>query len=184
LQYDRIIVADKLLTKRRDDTCGKAIRADVLRKALPYIKDRRSSIDGLIYKSCKKVMDGELKICTDPSNVWRHSISVEGLGTLSTNVMRRLFTESLSEKAFTSYPIRLAEVVPSTIARRLRSTSKFIPAHVTAKGYWGSSKKEIGQDVPRPETETLRQRKKRKQRESRHNMARHGSHRLQSASKL
>ena len=129
LSSKRILLVDKTVSRRQDDTPGKAIKAELVRRALYRFKDREMSVDGLLYKSCKEVLGGNLSFTIDRSVVWKNNISVEGLGSISTRVFDRLFSRTKYKNPYSLYRNKLESIVSPRTARRIRRLVRYVSRH-------------------------------------------------------
>lgn len=127
---EHILLVNKMKSKRQDDTPGKAIRADLVREAVKHIEKRSSSVDGLIYQSCVKILGDKMQITVNPSESWHRNLSVEGLGTISNKPISKLFRNPDKWSGpYSASPKRLENIVPRSVANNIWRMRKFLKKH-------------------------------------------------------
>ena len=126
----KTILLDKALTPRKDDMCGRAISADLLRVVAPMLKNKQRNVDGLIWSSCLSMRPDGLDIYHDQSDNWQYGLDTDGLNTLSGN-RDRFYT--VIQPPYRPCPFDIKTRIPPAVMVRLEECKKYITAHRRAQ---------------------------------------------------
>jgi len=114
----RTLVSDSNLRKRKDDCLGRAISLSALREAVDKIHNRKSSVDGLVWKSVNNSSRSRFVMCFDNSENWKHGLCVTGAGLLSKHT-QYCYDRPLRHQY--PCPFDLKETIPADILDRLKN---------------------------------------------------------------